>query len=279
MRWTWPTLSWAGNEFGNDGAVGLLEVVEQVLHVLPAEDFVAVALDGLGKMGDEDGGGIHDGVAADLGVFAFGVGDPGGGELEDRLDGGQALENGLAVGGVHGEPMAGHQLALDDGIALEEKAVLIGFQLQIVAEADGRDDDAHFLGEGLADAGDPFEQVAALARVGQADQAEAQFDLQGVHGEEILQFVGRAGGGGGPGRRSAGGFGAGVAGLEERFLALQLLGEHARQRGEGQERQAAAAPARWQRWPASPTKWPALWGRRAIGGSVPCPVPPWWRRG
>ena len=151
--------------------MGLLEVVEEDLDVLAAEDFVAVALDGFGKMGDEDGGGVHDGVAADLGVFAFGVGDPGGGELEDRLDGGQALEDGLAVGGVHGQPMAGHQFALHDGIALEQEAVLVGFQLQIVAQADGRDDDAHFLGEGLAHAGDPFEQVAALAGVGQADQA------------------------------------------------------------------------------------------------------------
>ena len=78
--------------------------------------------------------------------------------------------------------MAGHQFALHDGIALQEKAVLVGFQLQIVAQADGRDDDAHFLGEGFAHAGDAFEQIAALAGVGQADQAVAQLDLQGVNG-------------------------------------------------------------------------------------------------
>ena len=123
------------------------------------------------------------------------------------------------------------------GFALQEKAVLIGFQLQIVAQADGGNDDAHFLGESFAHAGDALEQIAALARVGQADQAEAQFDLQGVHREEALQFVARAGGGGSPGRRGAVGFGGGFAGLEGWFLAVQLIGERAHNGGEAKKRQ------------------------------------------
>jgi hypothetical protein len=61
--------------------------------------------------------------------------------------------------------MAGHQFAFHNGIALQQKAVLVGLQLQIVAQADGRDDDAHFLGESLAHAGHALEQIAALARV------------------------------------------------------------------------------------------------------------------
>ncbi len=43
---------------------------------------------------------------------------------------------------------------------------------------------AHFLGERFAHAGDAFQQIAALARVRQTDQAVAQFDLQRVHVEQ-----------------------------------------------------------------------------------------------
>ena len=131
-----------GDEFTDDGGVRGLEMIEQTLHVLPRQEFVAAALHGLGEVGDEDAGGIDDGVAADLGVLALDVGDPGGGEFEDGFDGGQAFELDLAVGGVHGEPVAGHEFAGGDGLAFEQEAVLAAFDLQIVAQADGGDDDA-----------------------------------------------------------------------------------------------------------------------------------------
>src|SRR5688572_2955705 len=69
-----------GNEFVHDGGVRLLEMIEQVLYILTAENFVAITLHHLREMGDENGRSIDDSKTPEFGVLAFAVGDPGGGK-------------------------------------------------------------------------------------------------------------------------------------------------------------------------------------------------------
>src|SRR5438876_813057 len=79
------------NQFVHDGRVGLLEIIEQDLDILAAEDLRAIPFDRFGEVGDQDGGGVHKGKAADLRIFAFHVGNPGCGQSEDGFDSGSAV--------------------------------------------------------------------------------------------------------------------------------------------------------------------------------------------
>src|SRR6185436_12310970 len=81
-----------GDQFVDDGGMGLLEVIQKLLDILPAENFMRTAFDGFREVRHQNGGRIDDGVAGDFGIFAFDLGDPGGGKLEDRFSGGNALE-------------------------------------------------------------------------------------------------------------------------------------------------------------------------------------------
>ena len=54
------------NQFVDHGGMRLLEIVEQHLHVLAAEDLVAVAAHRFGQVGDQHRGGIHHGVTGRL---------------------------------------------------------------------------------------------------------------------------------------------------------------------------------------------------------------------
>ncbi len=64
-------LRWRRNQFVDDRRIGLLEIIEQHLHILAGENFVAVAFDGFGKMRHQHRRRIHHGVTGDFGVFAF----------------------------------------------------------------------------------------------------------------------------------------------------------------------------------------------------------------
>ena len=55
-------------------------------------------------------------------------------------------------------------------IALQQKSIFVAAQLQIIAQANWRNDHAHFLGESVAHAGNAFQQISALARIGKTDQ-------------------------------------------------------------------------------------------------------------
>ena len=172
-----------GDQFIHHGGVGLLEIIQQNLHVLARENFVARAADGLRQMRDQHGRRIHDGVTRDLGGLAVGIGHPGGGQLENRLHRRHALERLLAVRGVHREPVVRHELALRERISAKQKAIFVRAELEIVPQPDRRNQHAHVAGKRAPHARDALEQIAAFARVRHGNQTVAEFDLQRVQGE------------------------------------------------------------------------------------------------
>ena len=71
-------------------------------------------------------------------------------------------------------------------------AILILLEPHVVADADLGHDDAHLGGHVLPHALDAFQQIAAALGIGQADQADADFDLHRIDGQIILDpFLGR----------------------------------------------------------------------------------------
>jgi len=190
-------------------------VIDDGLDFLTAEEEMGVDLERLGEMRDENRSGIDDGEAVDLGGLLLGLVDPGGLEVEDGLARGDTLEADLAAGNIHGQPAAGHELALGDDAATEEETVVVGFELEIVADRNRRNHDALLAGEALADAGDAAEQFAAGFGVGEREETIADFDREDVELDELAHILGCAGGARGRGRAtgaSAGLFNVRLAG-------------------------------------------------------------------
>ena len=63
-------------------------------------------------------------------------------------------------------------------------------KLHVVADADGRDDDAQIDGDLPADQADAIEQIAALGGIDEPDQAVADFEFHRVEIEEFFDFFG-----------------------------------------------------------------------------------------
>ena len=70
--------------------------------------------------------------------------------------------------------MARHETPLRDAMTLEQDTVFVGAELQIVAQADRRDDHANFLRKCPAHSRHPLEQIAAYAKTA-AQQNENAF--------------------------------------------------------------------------------------------------------
>ena len=227
------------HQFIHQRRVRQFEVVQQHLNVLPAENFVAAPADGLAQVGDQDGRGIHHREAAHLGRFALGVPNPGCGQLKDRLDGRHAFEHGLALGGVHRQPMTRTEFALGHQIALEQEAVFVRTQLQVVPQTNRRNNDAHLLREIAAHAGNAFEQITAMPLVRQGDQPVTELDLERVQVQQLLQLVHRLGFTDRRGRAIANAFGrSGRRGLREGWFEGTVAIKRVRQQtGKGAQNQ------------------------------------------
>src|SRR5881275_417586 len=125
--------------------------------------------DGFRKVRYQNGSGINNSIAGRFRGLSFGVGYPGGGQLKDGLDGWNSLERNPAVGGVHCQPMARHELTLGDRAAFEQESIFVGSKLKVIPQSDWRNEHSNVLGKITSDSSDTFQQVAAFARVGQAD--------------------------------------------------------------------------------------------------------------
>ena len=68
-------------------------------------------------------------------------------------------------------------------------AVLVLLQPHVVADADLGQDDAQVGGHVLPHPLDSLQQVAAAARIGQADQADADLDLHRIDGQVVLDAL------------------------------------------------------------------------------------------
>src|SRR5690606_31714879 len=111
--------------------------------------------------------------------------DPGGIEIEHRFTGWHAPEAYLAGGYVHRERTSGMQLAASEWFAAQEETIIVGFELQIVANGDGRNNDAFFASERFAHTGDTGEQIAAGLGVGHVQEAVADLDREHIRLDEL----------------------------------------------------------------------------------------------
>ena len=96
-----------GEEFGDEGGVGLLDAVDERLDFLAREDEVGDLFEGFREVGDHHGCGIHDAVAIDFGGAFFFFCDPDGFNAEDGFACGDAFEVDHAAGDIHGKPAVG----------------------------------------------------------------------------------------------------------------------------------------------------------------------------
>ena len=181
----------AGHQFFHQFGIGLGQIVEQVLHLLAANQFMAMLFDDLADMGGHDRGAVNDGVAGNLGPFFFVFGDPDGRQAEGGFGGGDALDRFGYHAGIHGHVMAGQHLGLSDLDSFQRQGVLIGIELEIILDMDGRHDKAVVHGELFADGLDAGEQFTVLGGIDKGDQAVSDFQLQQIDIEHLFIVFGR----------------------------------------------------------------------------------------
>jgi hypothetical protein len=169
-----------GNQLLDDGRVRRLHLIDQDLRVLAGEQFMGVAADDLGQMGADHGRGLDDGESAHLGFRALLFRDPDGRQTEHGLGGADPDHLLIAQRRTHGEQAAHHELAAGDLLAANLDAVCLGSQLDVVADANGRHDEAQLardLSPGLCH---PLQQVAAGLFVSQRYEPEADLDFHRI---------------------------------------------------------------------------------------------------
>ena len=106
-----------GDEVVHQARGGLLQGVQQVLHLGATQQLRGVLLDQLGQVGGEDCGRFHHGVAQHLGPVPLGIRDPVGGQAEGGLGSGGAGELLRGGAGVHGQELGGLQVGAGDLLA------------------------------------------------------------------------------------------------------------------------------------------------------------------
>ena len=161
--------------------VGLLlwQFLEKLLHFAIGEQLRHVALEQLGQMRGEHGGGVDHRVALHRGFFFQCAVDPCRRQAECRLGGMCAGQLHLAAGGVHDHELAGPDLAAAGFDLFHLDDVGIGVELDIVEDAHGRHDEAHFGRKRPAQRLDLLGQaIAAVRRVDQRQQRVAKLDLE-----------------------------------------------------------------------------------------------------
>ena len=84
------------------------------------------------------------------------------------------------VAGVHGQEMVNKNFSGSHLIALDEQRVLPGFELEIVAQVQRRNYDAHIQSELPSDGPDAREKVAALLFIHQWNESVSHFQLESV---------------------------------------------------------------------------------------------------
>src|SRR5687768_9381789 len=141
-------------------------------------------------MRDEHRGRVDYRVTCEFGILPLGVGNPGGRKLKDWLGSRDPFQNRLRIAGIHRQPITSHDRTLGNGRTLDEKTIFIRLHLQVIAQTNGWNDNAHPLSKIPTDASDSIQEIAAFALVSEVDQAVAEFDLEWIHLEQRLEFLG-----------------------------------------------------------------------------------------
>ena len=174
----------------------LLDVVQQRLDVLAGEDRGGRRADHLGEVRRDDGGRVDHGVAEHLGPLLLVRRDPDGRQPEGGLHGRDAVDLLLGEARVHRHQPVRANLAGGHLDAAQLDDVAVRVDLGVVADPDGRQDDAQLQRHLAADHRHPAQQGAVLLGVGQRDQHVADLDLHRVHAQELADVLGLVGGGG-----------------------------------------------------------------------------------
>ena len=159
-RWTSPRVSRAGVSSSTTTGWRALDHLDEQLDVLAAEQVGGVLPHDLGQVGGDDRGAVDDGRAGHLGLAPQLDRHPLGGQPEDRLAG-----RPCRAARPRSSPMArtvpAGAMPLAASTPLSQMTYVRRRQVEVVAGAHQRDDEAELDGDLAAQRLDPVEQVAA----------------------------------------------------------------------------------------------------------------------
>ncbi|MPM73481.1 hypothetical protein SDC9_120461 [bioreactor metagenome] len=138
----------------------------------------------------QDRRGVHDGVPEGLGLVPHLGGNPHRRQAEGGLHGGNADDLLLGGSSVHGEIMVGKKLSPSRFGSLDPQDVLRGLDLDVVPDADGRDDEAELHGHLFSDGSYAVQHVPSLPRIHERDDGVPDFRFHGIHGQEAHDILG-----------------------------------------------------------------------------------------
>src|SRR5690554_6476460 len=162
------------------------QLVEQLLYLLTPQHLGGMTMQQVVEMGGNNGAGIHHGVSIDLGMLALGTINPYRRQAEGRVGGRRALKLPRHLSRINGEPLARVGFGTPDFSSLERNHIGIGTQLKVVANVYHGGQKADLLGELLAHALDPSQQLTVLPLIDQRDQAMAHFKPQRIDQLDIV---------------------------------------------------------------------------------------------
>ncbi len=165
-----------GHQIRHQLLVLLAEIVEQLLRLGVGQKVRHVVLDDLGQVGGDDGGRVDHRVAAETGLLAVAVGHPLGGQAECRLGRVVARQGDGVAARIHDQKPVGIEFAAPGLDLLDADDVGVGAELHVVLDADGRQDEAHLVGELAAQPLDLVGKHRPVAGIDQRQQRVAELE-------------------------------------------------------------------------------------------------------
>ena len=165
--------------------------VEQSPDLLAGHQLVGVPEHDLAEVPGDDRRRLDDPAPRGHGDLAAVRVNPDARLARDGVDAVAALGSRDEPRGRHGQQSPGVCGALADDGAADLEPVFVRADADLVADADLRHDQAEVLRHAVADRADTIEQVAAAGRVGQADEAEADLQLERVDVQQVVHPLDR----------------------------------------------------------------------------------------
>ncbi len=151
-----------------------------------ANQLMGVLVQDLVEVGGDHGAGVHHGVAEGLCLAALADFDPHRVQAKSRIFGGNTVEAAEHLPWVDRQFAVWVDLGFGQDHAHEGQAIGTWSQVEVVANVHGGHQKAQVLGQLLAHALDPREQLAALVAVHQRDQAVADFQADHVDRGHVI---------------------------------------------------------------------------------------------
>ena len=166
-----------GHRLDQRGRPGL-EPVDPFAHLVRAEQLVRLRQQRLIGVGSDDRGGIDHEEALGNSVIARGRSDPQRGAIERGIAGRLACQPVPCphLARVDREQLARAHLPTRDADPAEQDDIVLGPEIERIADAELRQDKAEIARQLLADAGDAGDQRGRLCLVDEANKAEAELD-------------------------------------------------------------------------------------------------------